>query len=155
MKRTYLCSAVVLASAVSVSAVASANDGEPTARAARTAKVQLRRTSVGKILVDGSGFTLYRFTRDARNKNACVKISGCSAVWPAFSTTGNPTAGQGVKASLLSTIKLPSGRRQVTYAGDPLYRYAEGSEAGETVYVGAEQFGGKWYAVNAAGKAVK
>jgi predicted lipoprotein with Yx(FWY)xxD motif len=155
MKRTYLCSAVVLASAVGVSAVASANDGEPTARAARTAKVQLRRTSVGKILVDGSGFTLFRFTRDARNKNACVKISGCSAIWPAFSTTGKPTAGQGVKASLLSTIKLPSGRRQVTYAGDPLYRYAEASEAGETVYVGAEQFGGKWYAVNAAGKAVK
>ena len=35
------------------------------------------------------------------------------------------------------------------------YTYAQASERGETVYIGAEQFGGIWYAVNASGHNVK
>jgi predicted lipoprotein with Yx(FWY)xxD motif len=155
VKRNYMLLAGILASAASVSAVAGAEVGVPTARASRVAKVQLRHTSLGKILVDASGFTLYRFTKDARNKDMCVKISECLANWPALRTSGNPTAGPGVRASLLSTIRLPGGARQVTYAGQPLYRYAGASERAETVYVGANQFGGTWYALNAAGRTVK
>jgi predicted lipoprotein with Yx(FWY)xxD motif len=156
VKRPYiLLTGVVLAGAVSASAVASAADGVPAARASRVAKVQLRHTSLGKILVDASGFTLYRFTRDTHNTNTCVKVSQCPSAWPALSTSANPVAGSGVKASLLSTIKLPGGARQVTYAGHPLYRYALASERAETFYVGAMQFGGTWYAVNAAGNTVK
>jgi predicted lipoprotein with Yx(FWY)xxD motif len=155
VKRTYILLAGVLASAASASTVASAQDRAPTARAAKAAKVQLRKTSLGKILVNASGFTLYRFTKDTHNKNACVKISGCPQAWPALSTSGNPTAGPGVKASLLSTIKLPGGTKQVTYAGHPLYTYARASEPGETSYVGANEFGGTWDALNAAGNTVK
>jgi predicted lipoprotein with Yx(FWY)xxD motif len=155
VKRTYMLLAGILAGAASVSAVAAAEVGVPTARASRVAKVQLRHTNLGKVLVDASGFTLYRFTKDANNKDMCVKISGCLAIWPALKTTGNPTAGPGVRASLLSTIRLPGGARQVTYAGHPLYLYASSSEPAETFYVGAKQFGGTWYALNAAGSTVK
>jgi predicted lipoprotein with Yx(FWY)xxD motif len=155
VKRTFILLAGVLASGASASTLASAQDRAPAAHAARAAKVQLRKTSFGKILVDSSGFTLYRFTRDTHNKNTCIKISGCSQVWRALSTSGNPTAGPGVKASLLSTIKLPGGTKQVTYAGHPLYTYTPASEPGETSYVGAIQFGGAWDAVNAQGNNVK
>ena len=154
MKRTYMLLAPALVGAISVSAVASAQGGVPIAHAGRAASVQLRKTSLGKILVDSSGFTLYEFTRDSHNKDTCVKVSGCSTVWPALMTHGNPTAGAGVKASLLSTIKLPGGARQVTYAGHPLYGYAEATERAETSYVGVSHFGGRWEAVNAAGGAV-
>jgi predicted lipoprotein with Yx(FWY)xxD motif len=155
MKRTNILLAGILAGVTSISAVASAQSPGPTAHAGRAAKVQLHNTSLGKILVTASGFTLYSFTKDPRNKNTCVKISGCSEIWRALSTTAKPIAGSGVKASLLSTITLPGGTKQVTYAGHALYLYVPAGERAETSYVGVLQFGGKWLAVNAAGKTVK
>jgi hypothetical protein len=71
----------------------------------------------------------------------------------ALPVAGKPSAGPGVKASLLSSIALPGGVDQVTYAGHPLYIYAAAPTL--TSYVGAKQFGGKWYAINAKGHAVK
>lgn len=155
MKRTRILLAGIVVGVVSATAVASAHGGGPTAQAGRAAKVQLRNTSLGKVLVDTAGFTLYTFTRDSRDKDSCITIRGCFGVWPALGTSGNPTPGPGVKASLLSTITLPGGARQVTYAGHPLYLYAPASQAAETSYVGAMQFGGSWDAVNAAGSAVR
>jgi predicted lipoprotein with Yx(FWY)xxD motif len=155
MKRTNLLLAGILAGVTSLSAVASAQGGVSAAHAGRAAKVQLRNTSLGKIVVNASGFTLYSFTKDPRNKDTCVKISGCAEVWMALSTSSKPTAGPGVKASLLSTITLPGGTKQVTYASHPLYLYVPASERAETSYVGAMQFGGRWDAVNAVGKTVK
>lgn len=155
MKRIHVFLAVALATAASASAVASAQGGRETARAGRVATVELRHTSLGKILATASGFTLYEFTRDRARKDSCATISGCPETWPALQTAGKPTAGSGVKASLLSTIKLPGGVTQVTYAGHPLYIYSGDSGPGETSYVGASMFGGRWYAVNSSGHAVK
>jgi predicted lipoprotein with Yx(FWY)xxD motif len=155
VKRTSILLAAVLGAAASISATAGAEASVPSAGASRVAKVQLRHTSLGNILVDGSGFTLYRFTSDPRNRDMCVKISECPGTWPALSTSGRPVAGHGVKASLLSTITLPGGRKQVTYAGHPLYLYKPAEERGETTYIGAMQFGGTWYGVNGAGTNVK
>jgi predicted lipoprotein with Yx(FWY)xxD motif len=155
MNRRYVVVATALAAFISASALANARPGAPTAEAARVAKVQLRHTSSGRILVNGSGFTLYRFTRDSRNKDTCAKVSECPANWPALRSSGKPIAGPGVKASLLGTIALPGGGRQVTYAGHPLYTYAAASERGETVYIGAMQFGGTWDAVSSSGSLVK
>ena len=84
-----------------------------------------------------------------------MKISGCSEIWPALTSKGKPTAGPGVRASLLSTITLPGGSKQVTYAGHALYLYSADSGPGETSYVGEKAFGGIWYAINSAGHTVK
>jgi predicted lipoprotein with Yx(FWY)xxD motif len=113
--------------------------------------VQLRHTNLGSILVSSSGRTLYEFTRDHGDKNSCAAISGCSEVWPSLKTSGRPTAGSGVKASLLSST---SGK-QITYDGHPLYTYSGDSGPGKTSYVGAKQFGGTWYALTASGGTVK
>ncbi len=61
----------------------------------------------------------------------------------------------GIKRGLIGTIKLASGVKQVTYAGHPLYTYIGDSGPGDTSYVGFSQFGGTWFALNAAGHAVK
>jgi predicted lipoprotein with Yx(FWY)xxD motif len=151
MKRTYVFLAVALASAASAATVASAQSNHPAAHWSRAATVQLRHTSLGGILVSSSGRTLYEFTRDHANKSSCAAISGCSAVWPSLKASGHPTAGSGIKATLLSAT---SGN-QVTYAGHPLYTYSGDSGPGKTSYVGAKQFGGTWYAINASGGAVK
>jgi predicted lipoprotein with Yx(FWY)xxD motif len=155
MKRAPLLVAGLIVAAPSTAAVASSAGGAARAHDSRTTKIQLRRTEIGKVLVDGSGFTLYRFSKDPRNSDMCVKIKECTNLWPPVMSSGRPVAGPGVRAALLSTIKLSGGGRQVTYAGHPLYRYSPATEKGETAYVGAQQFGGTWYAVNAAGRSVK
>jgi predicted lipoprotein with Yx(FWY)xxD motif len=152
MKRIYVFMAIALASAASAAAtVASARGSLPVAHSSRAATVQLRHTNLGSILVSGSGRTLYEFTRDRAGRNSCAAISGCSEVWPSLTTSGRPTAGPGIRASLLSST---SGH-QVTYAGHPLYTYSGDSGPGATSYVGARQFGGTWYALTASGGAVK
>ena len=153
MKRLGVLFAVLLVCAAGATAVAGARG--PRAIAAKAAKVQLRHTALGKILVNASGFTLYRFSRDPRNKDTCMGVENCAEIWPPLLTSGRPLAGSGVKASLLSSIRLPNGKRQVTYAGHALYLYSPSSEHGETSYVGFSSYGGTWYAVNAAGKTVK
>jgi predicted lipoprotein with Yx(FWY)xxD motif len=148
-----------LAAAVAIAALAAPAGASTTPAAhiarAQTQKIQLRHTSLGNVIVDSSGFTLYRFSKDSGKQNTCLKTSECSTTWPALETSGQPTVGPGLKASLVSTISLPGGKRQVTYAGHPLYRYAAGTERGETSYAGVKQFGGTWYAVSASGGNVK
>jgi predicted lipoprotein with Yx(FWY)xxD motif len=138
-----------------VMSLAGAAAASPSAAAARAkpAKIKLRTTSVGKILVNNQGFTLYAFTRDKKNKDKCAGVNGCTGVWPLMTSHGKPKAGKGVKRSMLGTIKV-HGKRQVTYNGHPLYRYSFDTSPGETSYVGQSQFGGVWRAVNASGKLV-
>jgi len=154
VKRTYTV-LICLTLAASASAVTVAQAGRPTAEASRTAKIGVRKTGIGTILVSSSGRTLYEFTKDHTRSNSCVKIKECSEIWPSLTTSGKPTAGPGVKASLLSTITLRGGAKQVTYAGHPLYLYSGDSGPGETAYVGEKEFGGIWYAINAGGRTVK
>jgi predicted lipoprotein with Yx(FWY)xxD motif len=155
MKRTPIILATALLGAACVATVAGARQDPHSAHASRATVVALRSTPLGKILVSSSGRTLYEFTRDHAGKNSCVSISGCAEVWPALQSSGGLSAGPGVKASLLSTIKLPNGAKQVTYAGHPLYLYSADSGPGETSYVGAREFGGLWEAVNSSGHALK
>jgi predicted lipoprotein with Yx(FWY)xxD motif len=116
--------------------------------------VQLRQTGRGKILVDSRGFTLYMYSRDSRNHDVCVHVQGCAPLWPPMKASGRLVAGSGVNRHLLGTIKV--GRtRQVTYAGHPLYHYIGDSAPGQTEYIGVNQAGGFWYALNAAGSVVK
>ncbi|MBV8734040.1 MAG: hypothetical protein JO120_04605 [Solirubrobacterales bacterium] len=135
------------AAALATAAVAAASG--------HSAKLQLRGTKLGKILVNRSGFTLYMFTRDARNKDNCVKIFECTALWPPVTSSAKVQIGPGVKRSLIGTIKVPGVGRQVTYAGHPLYTYVADTGPGQTFYVGLFQNGGNWYALNASGKVVK
>jgi predicted lipoprotein with Yx(FWY)xxD motif len=153
MKRILIPVALVAVAAIGASTSASARPTGPVAGAAGVATVRLGSSSLGRILVDRHGGTLYNFTKDSRDKDTCVPTRGCTGLWPPFTTTGKPIAGQGVKASLLGTIKLPHGVEQVTYDGRPLYTY-DGDATG-SAYVGAHQFGGYWYAFNAAGRVMR
>lgn len=154
MKRICLFLVCVLLAVATASALADApSDPSSPAHATLFHTVELRKTSLGKVLVNAAGSILYVFTKDGKKKDTCATISGCSTTWPALQVQGKPSAGAGVRASLLSTIALPEGGSQVTYAGHPLYIYADAPTS--TSYAGAHQFGGTWDAVNAKGQAVK
>jgi predicted lipoprotein with Yx(FWY)xxD motif len=147
--------ALIIVAAIAALAPAGALAASTSAHVARGTTVQLRHTSLGEILVDRQGFTLYMFTADSSRHDKCMSIRGCVGVWPVLTTSANPVAGSGVKASLLGTITVSGRTKQVTYAGHPLYTYVGDSGPGQTSYVGARQFGGNWYALNSAGKTVK
>jgi predicted lipoprotein with Yx(FWY)xxD motif len=121
---------------------------------ARTATiVKLRATSLGKVLVDSRGRTLYLLTADGKNKSTCY--GQCTSFWPPLLTTGKPKAGVSVKASLLRVTMRRDGKHQVTYAGHPLYRFVQDAKAGQTHGEGVSAFGGEWYVLSAAGAKVE
>ena len=106
-------------------------------------------------ITTAKGLTLYMFSADAKNKDNCIKQSGCASNWPPLTVSGKPTAGSGAKASLLGTISISGGKKQVTYAGHPLYTFTGDSSPAATDYIGQQGFGGTWYGVSASGSAVK
>ncbi len=145
--------ACLLVGVFSSSSIASARGSATQARAGATPTVVLRHTKLGFILTTPAGLTLYMFTHDQGTENSCVAISGCAKFWPALETSGAPTGGFGVKRSLLSTIELAGGAKQVTYAGHALYTFV-GDRPHSTGYVGVSAFGGDWDALNAAGQLI-
>jgi predicted lipoprotein with Yx(FWY)xxD motif len=126
-----------------------------TAAAKRGTTIKLGKTSVGTILSTSNGFTVYEFSRDRRNKDVCITISGCASTWPAVTTKAKPVAARGVNARLLGSIKLKNGSRQVTYDGHPLYHYSGDFGPRQTDYVGISASGGTWYGIDAKGRRVK
>jgi len=142
MRRSAL-AAVLLASAV-LAAVALGSG--------RAATVSLRSTSLGRVLVAANGHTLYMFTADKTNASGCY--GACAGIWPALVASGKPSAGSGIKASLLGTSKRHDGKLQITYGGHPLYFFAQDTKAGQVNGEGINHFGGHWWVVSAAGVAV-
>jgi predicted lipoprotein with Yx(FWY)xxD motif len=126
--------------------------GAGNAAQARGAIVSTKSTSLGRILVNSNGRTLYLFGKDKNGKSACSGM--CATFWPPLITTGKPRAGAGARASLLGTTRRSDGRLQVTYNHHPLYTFKTDTKAGQTNGEGLSAFGAKWYAVSPAGARV-
>jgi predicted lipoprotein with Yx(FWY)xxD motif len=116
------------------------------------ATVNVRSVSLGKILVDSRGRSLYLFEKDTGSKSTCS--GACASAWPPFRTNGTPKAGSGVTASLLGTTTRSDGNDEVTYNGHPLYYYAGDQKAGDTNGQDLNQFGAPWYVVSPAGNKI-
>jgi predicted lipoprotein with Yx(FWY)xxD motif len=99
------------------------------AAAPTRAQVATRSTSLGSVLVDARGHTLYVFDQDRGTKSACTR--SCAASWPAFLTTTKPVALKGVAAAKLGMVKRANGKFQVTFMGHPLYFFASDAKAGD------------------------
>ena len=99
-----------------------------TSTASTAATVDTAQTDIGTALVGSNGHTLYKFDKDKGGKSSCA--GACAAAWPPLTSSGQPTAGNGVSASKLGVTTRSDGKEQVTYAGHPLYYYAEDTQAG-------------------------
>jgi predicted lipoprotein with Yx(FWY)xxD motif len=86
--------------------------------------------TLGDILVGEDGKTLYVFTKDSGGKSACN--GDCATSWPPFVLEEDEevVAGDGVTGAL-ATIARDDGSLQVTYAGAPLYYFANDAAAGD------------------------
>jgi predicted lipoprotein with Yx(FWY)xxD motif len=123
------------------------------AQAERPPTLKAGSSSYGKVLFDGRGFVLYAFTRD-KGKSACY--GACAKAWPPyFAPKGTLRVGAGLKRSLLGTVTRKNGKRQVTYAGKPLYYYVGDTRAGQILCQDVVEFGGRWLIVRPSGKLVR
>ena len=96
--------------------------------------------SLGLILTDVNGMTLYHYMPEKSGQVKCV--DSCASLWRPFTVTAqeDPVAGPGVPGRLATTLR-PDGERQVTYDGFPLYRYRDDTIPGEA---SGEGLGGMW-----------
>jgi predicted lipoprotein with Yx(FWY)xxD motif len=115
-------------------------------------KVAVASSSLGRILVDGHGRTLYLFAKDRNGKSSCS--GSCATYWPPLIASGKPIAVKGAKASLLGTTRRSDGRRQVTYRHHPLYKYVGDAGKGQTTGQGLDLSGGKWWVLSPAGNKI-
>src|SRR5262249_7484419 len=81
----------------------------------QAARVSAASSSLGRIVVDGRGRTLYLFEKDSHGRSACS--GSCAMYWPPVITRGKPIAGRGLKRSLLGTIRRDSGARPALLRG--------------------------------------
>jgi predicted lipoprotein with Yx(FWY)xxD motif len=98
---------------------------------------------VGTYLV--SGKTVYTL-----NKGNSACNSACVAIWPQLvlpKGVTKATAGTGVNASKLGTVKRSGGVLQVTYGGKALYWFVGDSGPGQLTGNGLSDTWGKWSAV--------
>jgi predicted lipoprotein with Yx(FWY)xxD motif len=141
--------AVIVAGAVAVIVSTSGASTKKTPAVPATSAVSLKQTSVGKVLVDANGRTLYLFAADTANVS---KLSAAGqAVWPPFIAATPPKATGGVSAGQIGTV---TGSNQVTYNGHPLYYFVGDKSPGQTNGQGLNEFGARWYALSGAGTAV-
>ena len=161
-------SAVVLTATLAMGMAACGDDDDPTttsagqtggttattaaapATTAPAAKptVATASTSLGTVLVDGAGKTLYTWDRDTGPASTCT--GNCAATWPPLvlaSGVTTPVAGPGV--SLLTTAPRPDDatKLQVNWDGKPLYYYAADTAPGD---VKGDGVGGTWHVVKVA-----
>ena len=140
--------AIVLAAFLATTHAAGASP-----RSAGGTAVDLRKTTLGSILVDARGRSLYLFEADRNAASMCN--TQCASYWPPLTTRGAAHAGNGVKASLLGLTRKRNGVRQVTYAGHPLYTFVGDKRPGQTTGEGLKNFGAEWYVVAASGRKIE
>jgi predicted lipoprotein with Yx(FWY)xxD motif len=115
--------------------------------------VGVATTSLGPVLVDSKGFTVYMLTADTKGHSTCSAT--CLQYWPlvpAPAGAGIPPV-QGVSAALAAT-KATSGASMVTAGGWPLYTFVKDTAPGQVAGEGVKTFGGTWYAVSPSGAPV-
>jgi predicted lipoprotein with Yx(FWY)xxD motif len=101
-------------------------------------------SSLGTIVVDTAGRTVYLYDADKQGASSSACTGGCASAWPAV-PAGSVAAGVTGKVGSITGV---DGKPQATLDGWPLYYYADDSTAGDTSGQGV---GGVWWVLSPAG----
>jgi predicted lipoprotein with Yx(FWY)xxD motif len=96
--------------------------------------------TLGKILVDSKGMTLYLYSRDEKGVSNCY--NQCETNWPILRPAAGEPLGSPDINGKLGVINRTDGTKQVTYNDIPLYYFARDAAAGETK---GQAVGGIWW----------
>jgi predicted lipoprotein with Yx(FWY)xxD motif len=114
---------------------------QPTAAVVDTVKVT--SSSVGTILTDSQGKTLYYFANDIPSKGTSACNGQCATLWPPFSA-GTVSVSSPLDPADFNSISRTDGTKQTTYYGWPLYYYSRDPKTGD---VNGENFLSVWFTI--------
>lgn len=109
--------------------------------------VKLADSSLGQILVNSKGMTLYAFGPDGTNIDASNCTGACASAWPHLTSKKKPRAGKGLDKTLLEL----GVDNQVAYNGHLLYNFSGDSAPGDT---NGQGVGNIWHVVGADGEPI-
>jgi predicted lipoprotein with Yx(FWY)xxD motif len=94
--------------------------------------VMTASSSLGTILTDAKGMTLYYFITDipASGASTCYAAANCSKFWPIFSVD-NVVVSPPLNAAAFASITRTDGTKQTTYNGWPLYYFLKDTKPGD------------------------
>ncbi len=118
--------------------------------ASASGDLAVAETSLGKILVDSNGMTVYYFTKDKADSGKSACSGDCLAAWPSVEASSDTPTGEGITAKL-GTITRDDGSKQVTVAGMPVYLWQKDKAPGDVTGQGV---GKVWYVVGPDGKMI-
>lgn len=104
--------------------------------------------SLGEVLTDLQGYTVYELDSDSENTSTCT--GACVGPWPPVLFSGSGTlTGPADLDGTLGTIARPEGTgQQITVEGYPLYHFARDTAPGMATGDGVKAFGGTWHVVD-------
>ena len=123
------CGSSSSSSTTPAAAGSSAPQSQPAATGSATA-LKTMSTSIGNVLVDASGRTVYELVGDSVAHPTCT--GGCLSIWPPVKTNGT----------------------QVVVNGHPVYTFAADSASGQTKGQNVTDQWGKWLALDASGNPI-
>jgi predicted lipoprotein with Yx(FWY)xxD motif len=88
--------------------------------------LKVQKTSMGNVLADPNGMTLYTFDKDTPGKSAC--IGECAAHWPPVKAAADakPTGD-------LTIVTRDDGTKQWADEGKPLYTFMKDKKPGDVM----------------------
>lgn len=117
--------------------------------AANVVGVKVRQdATLGKVVTDWKGWTLYRFEKDTPKPPKSNCEADCLAKWPYVPYVENMKI-EGVDQKLIGKVTRSDGSLQLTINSWPAYRFAGDTKVGETKGQGV---GGTWFAFTPEGK---
>jgi predicted lipoprotein with Yx(FWY)xxD motif len=152
--KIYSLAAVAAASLLTLSACGSgsgsstASSGGPSSPSSASGALHVASTSLGRVVVDDQGMTVYMLTADHGGTSTCS--ASCLTYWPPVTAS----KGSGVTATVGSTATTTGGTT-ATVGGWPVYTFIQDQKPGDVNGEGTTTFGGTWYAVSPTGKPVK
>jgi predicted lipoprotein with Yx(FWY)xxD motif len=131
----------------------SSTSGTPSSSAAAAGRPIVKaadNVTLGRIVVDDQGGTVYTLTGADGAAVACE--GSCLAAWPPVLILSgtSATGGPGVKG--VGSVEGPNGE-QATIDDLPLYTFAGDANAGDARGEGISSFGGTWHVVKISGGA--
>jgi predicted lipoprotein with Yx(FWY)xxD motif len=155
MSRTTALAAVSAIAAIALSACSSGTEVPAiTARTPAAPVTALERpqgtvvsasstAQLGTVVVDGLGFTLYRFDGDSAQPPAATCDGQCAETWQPV-VASDPLRLEGVDEEAVGTVQRPDGQGQLTIGGWPVYTHSADARPGTAEGHGAE---GRWFAI--------
>jgi predicted lipoprotein with Yx(FWY)xxD motif len=113
-------------------------------------ELQTEDSSLGTIVVDGAGMTVYVFDKDTAGDGKSVCEGQCLVQWPAVAAGAEETKADGITGEV-GTITRSDGTEQVTLNGWPLYYYQGDAAKGD---VNGQAVGNVWWVVGADGNKI-